>query len=1039
MSQIVQVDTVKDTRLWKILDRRTDADSRFLSVNILELCQEAVERMKAMYAHAPQYTLHDDRHLIRVTELMEHVLGSEVDHLNSIELALLILSAFFHDQGMVLTNDERLSLDANEDFQVFRDNWRIEHPNYGETATQLSSCIGDEAQKVEMGKQLAELDAAMLTDYIRKTHGSRSKEYVQNTYASDKRLQIQNVNLIPWLAKLCESHTLQCDTLTPQNGFRYDEQIGTYTINIPFLAVVLRLADILDFDRDRTPESLLASIHFTSSVSLGEWEKHRSIEGWCISPDLIRFTAKCKHPAYEAAVRDFMDWIDSELVACKHICDNQPRTISGYQLKLPVNVDRSRIEPLDGAYRFHNLEFSLSRNEIVRLLMTDKLYGNEHLCIRELLQNALDALRYRKALFALSRTHWDAGKVDFRHYVNTDGHEVVECADNGVGMDDEIISNHFVKVGRSFYRSPSFERERNRLRASGNDFDPCSRFGIGFMSCFMLGDRITITTRRDYGEGRAWGPPLVVEIQGLSGLIIVRKGLANQPIGTRVSVVLRKKPLFFDSWRDKIQLCTVLKGYALATEFPITGLCDIAEIKNAVTIPPAFEITPTDFERAKFTNCITLHQDLSVISPCLGGFVRDSFLTDSKGLPCLANSEAEWRGTKDSGRKDWKLISAGAKPTQNARKEFESTSEGIEFSVPVCMDGILVTGTPGRFSYRKDVRMRLGFRNSEVYSHARALIDARGDLKPEITPARVPLEHSITDRPLGWRRLDDAFKQGSGLLWEQLAHYLSRGLSPGIFWKLAVIYDISVPWIPHNTLWETISVMLLKEGGNSSWKQVQKLGALSMEWDSKEALALRDREGLLIGPDTALDFWEMEGEERSSLRWMMNMVTILMSDFDIHDAVVRLRPLAPRTERAYLGKYVIRSRFEISTLLVEYAGNASDALAIESAFPTANRSHPLVKLFHESQYVSEPNDIQSFVNSFIPCISQSVSTKKGTLSLDDLDYWHKCVGHYFFAVQWDRYDASLRPPYKLWTKGRGWFSLTEEDFSMWRNVAATIR
>lgn len=141
-----------------------------------------------------------------------------------------------------------------------------------------------------------------------------------------------------------------------------------------------------------------------------------------------------------------MDWIDAELTACQAICQNQPQNIKPYQLRLPSKVDRSRIGPLDNAYRVHDLEFSLSRNEIVRLLMMDNLYGGEHLCIRELLQNSLDALRYRKALFREGGTEWDEGRVDFRHYVDSDGFEVLQCVDNGVGMDENIIQNHFVQI-----------------------------------------------------------------------------------------------------------------------------------------------------------------------------------------------------------------------------------------------------------------------------------------------------------------------------------------------------------------------------------------------------------------------------------------------------------------------------------------------------------------------------------------------------------------------------------------------------------------
>jgi hypothetical protein len=1030
MTRIIQVTKVQETSLWKALSEKEGEDALSLSANVLSLCDEAIDRMKAMYAYAPQYTLHDDRHMLRTTELMGLVLGSEVEQLNVIELTLLILAAFFHDQGMVLTEDEFLSLEEDEDFRVFRDNWLIDHPNYGETVAQMELASCSEARKARLARQVAELDAAMLTDYIRKTHAGRSAEFIRSRYGGDKRIEVQNVNLAPFLATLCESHTFPSEALVPVPGFRYDEQIGTYTVNLPFLAAVVRLADILDFDRDRTPEVLLKSIHFTSPVSLHEWEKHRSVQGWHISEDLIRFTIRCPHPAYEAAARQYMDWIDKELAASRRVCRMQPRELNDYELNLPTQVDRSRIEPLDNTYRFHNLEFSLSRDEVVRLLMTDKLYGKEHLCIRELLQNSLDALRYRKALFSDSGTEWNEGRVELRHYVNRDGYEVLECHDNGCGMDEDIIRNYFVRVGRSFYRSPSFEREMNRLKASGSDFDPCSQFGIGFMSCFMLGDRITVTTRRDYGPGREWGPPLVVEIRGLSGLLVIREGSADQPVGTTISIVSRQKPSFLDSWTDKVQLCRVLKGYALATEFPIVGRCDVPELEETVTIPSSVDTAPTLLEVAQVEQSICCHQELSEVSSFLGGFVRESFLVDDSGLPCLANSQAEWYGKAEGTRRKWDLRLL---PTDR-----ELGYEYTEWGVPVCVDGILVAGKPGRPSCGQDVGARLGCRNSGINSPAPALIDARGPLKPELGPGRTPPDRFSIDLPPGWQRLNDIFKQGLGLLWEQLADYVHDGLSYETFWRLAVVHGVSVGWIPCGTLWETLAVMITREGHGSRWRLARNLGEMSMCSGQEESFVLRNEEGWTIGPDSELAAWEREGEERPHLSWRMNSVILLMACLDVRAGKVRIS-LSPLSDpRIPLEQYAKSSPLGVRLFLVDHAGHATDALAVQTPYPTANREHGLAKVYHQSRHMSKPTDLQMFARSFVSCISESLSTRKQTPSLDEPGYWQKRVAHLYFSVRWDQYDESLRPPYKLWTEDKGWFLFGEDDFAYWRDSSAHV-
>ncbi|WP_153114990.1 HD domain-containing protein [Rhodocyclus tenuis] len=1025
MTRTICVTRVEETNLWKELSNRDSETAKHLATNVVAVCAEAADRMKAMAGYAPQYTLHDERHLLRTTELMSLVLGDEAKKLNEIELALLILSAFFHDQGMLPSDSDLLKLRDSEEFKLFQDNWRVDHPNFAETSRQLADSTVAIGRRELLGAQIAELDTAMLTDFLRQGHGKRSSEYVLSRYKDDKRIEAQGTNLSPLIGLLCEAHTLPADDLIPTRGFRYDEQVGTYRINMPFLAAVLRLADILDFDRERTPEVLFKSIHFTSPVSLFEWEKHRAVDGWVISKELIRFSVKCEHPAYQAAALTYMGWIDQELEAAHSICRLQPRDIDGYQLRLPTHVDRSRIEPDGDSYRYHNLEFSLSRDEIIRLLMTDKLYGGEHLCIRELLQNSLDALRYRQALFADSGIQWSKGEVEFRHFVDNDGYEVVECRDNGTGMDEGIIRRFLVKVGRSFYRSPEFERERTRWRATGSDFDPCSRFGIGFMSCFMLGDRITIETRKDYGHGREWGDPLVVEIQGLSGLIVVRKGSNQQSIGTTVRIVARKKPSLVDEWTDKVKLTTVLRGYALATEFPILGKCEVKEIEDIVTIPVMIEKTPTILELANIKAAQTFEQDVSEVSKNLRGFIRNSVLLDDAGLPCLNNREAEWIADAAGPGKNWAL---------RVRPETTPFPLNKHSDIQVCVDGILVGGEPGRHSDADTIRHRLGWRNSGIYCMSPALIDTRGDLKPEITPGRTPPDQNLSQQLPGWRRINSSFNIGNGMLWKQLTNYLSKGLLPQTFWQLSVIYSIPIDWIPSSALWETLSVSLVDNDEQIEWRKVRELGELLMCADENDSFALRNKQGASVGPDLSLKDWEAKGEELPSLSWQMRSSVLLMSALDIRDGQVVFDPTAQPDRGIPLGMYKRSVAFSVSGFFLNYVGAATNAVAVETPFPTANRNHPLVALAHQSKNVNEPTDLQRFAQGFVACISESVSSRKGTPTLDNVSYWQKRVGHLYSAVQWDQCEQNLKPPYHLWTRANGWFSFGELDFTRWKDA-----
>ena len=66
------------------------------------------------------------------------------------------------------------------------------------------------------------------------------------------------------------------------------------------------------------------------------------------------------------------------------------------------------------------------------------------------------------------------------------------CKDNGIGMTKEIIENYLLKIGNSYYKSSEFYKKQAQW---GGTFAPTSQFGIGILSCFMLGNKIEIITK----------------------------------------------------------------------------------------------------------------------------------------------------------------------------------------------------------------------------------------------------------------------------------------------------------------------------------------------------------------------------------------------------------------------------------------------------------------------------------------------------------------------------------------------------------------
>jgi hypothetical protein len=88
------------TKLWQVLDGKTDATSKIVSARLQEILPD-IQDVLAFTSSPIDFTLHDAQHAFRVAERMMQVIPEPVhDQLSVFELALLLLSAYLHDIGM---------------------------------------------------------------------------------------------------------------------------------------------------------------------------------------------------------------------------------------------------------------------------------------------------------------------------------------------------------------------------------------------------------------------------------------------------------------------------------------------------------------------------------------------------------------------------------------------------------------------------------------------------------------------------------------------------------------------------------------------------------------------------------------------------------------------------------------------------------------------------------------------------------------------------------------------------------------------------
>ncbi|WP_164842353.1 HD domain-containing protein [Actinoplanes solisilvae] len=454
-------------RLGEVLATEASDDNR---ANVERLVGRARDLLKLVRETFQAYTLHDEQHAENVIRRMNQLVGPRIDALRPLEAALLILAAYFHDVGMVYEPDELARLSGTNDFKAF-----LRRNDEAFLATRRNRDTPP---------------PGVVEQYCRARHAERVREHLEDCDLS--WLRWDGASIINQLTLICRSHNVSAVKLREPEFKRDFRQKA----DLRFCAIILRLADILDLDQTRAPrviyDHLKLDRHETpeSTVSDAEWLKHIAAGGFDFPDDpernyTLQFLADPTDPAVEHDLRKFLDVVRQELLECRSVADFCGDRWRG--LPLPAEIDASITSH---GYKYGEFRFELDREAVLELFTGERLYDDPYAFLRELLQNAFDAVNARNHLY---RT--DASEVRV-HCWDDSGYIWVRVDDDGIGMDEDALRKYFLRVGRSYYRSAEFEAEAGRLERPERSFGAISRFGIGILACFMVGDRVELTSLR---------------------------------------------------------------------------------------------------------------------------------------------------------------------------------------------------------------------------------------------------------------------------------------------------------------------------------------------------------------------------------------------------------------------------------------------------------------------------------------------------------------------------------------------------------------
>jgi hypothetical protein len=450
-----------------------------------ELVQHAVEILSTPYETAPAHTLHGVRHALDVVRRISELLGEAAPELTLGETQLLILGAFFHDVGRVPA--------ACPVTQSRLERFRDEHPAEPESADRE------------------------LEDFCRWGRQRRLDDYLRSL--PDGQLQWDRVPIREILVAVCSN-----DPKAPRNFLGAD---------VAFCAGLLRLATRIELCGVTPADDIYRRLGITrrQTARTGaddvEWREQfgdlRLLVTLRKRDYEVVVEAMPLRPLAEFDLRRVLDALESEFTT---VLDARPSWTERWRdMPLPRTTDREEIKGV--GYTYEKLTFELARDDVLELFTGAQLYGNAQIFVRELLQNAMDAVRLR----ALLDRRPDHGTVAVTAW-GDDESVWFRIDDDGVGMDLSTVRDYFLRIGRSYYNSDDLARELRHNGQGGSSFRAISRFGIGIMSCFMLGDRIEVSTRRFNPRG-ADGMPLRMSLSRQEDFVVLRRdGEGNDPMPT---------------------------------------------------------------------------------------------------------------------------------------------------------------------------------------------------------------------------------------------------------------------------------------------------------------------------------------------------------------------------------------------------------------------------------------------------------------------------------------------------------------------------
>ena len=308
-------------------------------------------------------------------------------------------------------------------------------------------------------------------------------------------------NWANYIGEISASHHWSISTIEEKLGIRgvIPSPEGDH-MDLAFIACALRIIDYAHINSERANYiDRLLRLNIDEE-SLLHWKAQENINGPSRQDNKLKYASNKPINDVEAwwLFYDMTTGLDREIVSVSEYLSTKTYSSGRFSLDGVLNVKNpksfstsvrtSSFEPIDIRFKPDSIE------RLIEILGGKTLYGNDQFApLREILQNSRDAILLRQKQ---EDEHGDSnycGKVTILIDSSSAPPKLV-IKDNGVGMTSNIIENFLLGIASDYWNSPEFYHEFPEAKKKG--FSPTGKFGIGFLSVFMIGDNVVVETER---------------------------------------------------------------------------------------------------------------------------------------------------------------------------------------------------------------------------------------------------------------------------------------------------------------------------------------------------------------------------------------------------------------------------------------------------------------------------------------------------------------------------------------------------------------